>query len=166
MFLGMFLSLDLLGGLDFSGSFVHSRRSSCFTFSRFFFMVRDFFFIVAFYLCVPEGREITGTYFARYLGWGEGGAGGVVLILYPVFGFVSFLCLGAVISLTISSGSSDATFCLSSPLYSVYFSTSFLSSLLWRSLRRYVCVCGGGKGEVFFFIFFFHFFFNSFPFYY
>jgi len=82
----------------------------------------------------------------------RGGRGGVVLILYPVFGFVSFLCLGAVISLTISSGSSDATFCLSSPLYSVYFSTSSLSSLLWRSLHMSVCVEGGGAR--FFFCFF------------
>jgi len=70
MFLSMFLSLDLLGGLDFSGSFVHSRRSSCFTFSRFFFIVS--------YLCGTEGREITGTYFARYLGWGVRGGAGVL----------------------------------------------------------------------------------------
>jgi len=45
-----------------------------------FSLVRDFFFIVAFYLCVPEGREITGTYFARYLGWGEGWGRGVLCL--------------------------------------------------------------------------------------
>lgn len=143
MFLGMFLSLDLLCGLDFSGSFVHSRRSSCFTFSR-------FFFIVAFYLCVTEGREITGTYFARYLGWGVRRGAGVLCL-----DFVSGVWV-RVFPLSLSGcghlpyyipGSSGANFCLSSPLYSVYFSTSSLSSLVAEF--AYVCVYGGRRGEFF-----------------